>query len=94
LQRTTRRRRHERRRPFPHDDGEGFDLLLQALPIAFKIILRTYRKAEEEPKARGRCRRSRDAAACRSRSTKFAVAHILGDGMRQCTCFFAESQSL
>jgi len=39
---------------FPHDDGEGFNLLLQALPIDGKIVLRTYREEEEEPKAKGK----------------------------------------
>ena len=27
---------------FPHEDGEGFNLLLQALPLDGKIVLRTY----------------------------------------------------
>ena len=38
---------------FPHEDGEGFILLLQALPIDGKIVLRTY-KDEEEEKPKGK----------------------------------------
>jgi hypothetical protein len=33
---------------FPHEDGEGFNLLLQALPLDGKIVLRTYEEDEEE----------------------------------------------
>ena len=33
---------------FPHEDGEGFNLLLQALPLDGKIVLRTYKEDEEE----------------------------------------------
>lgn len=33
---------------FPHDDGEGFNLLLQALPLDGKIVLRTYKESEED----------------------------------------------
>ena len=36
---------------FPHEDGEGFNLLLQALPLDGKIVLRTYKEDEEEEKA-------------------------------------------
>ena len=36
---------------FPHEDGEGFNLLLQALPLDGKIVLRTYKEDEEEDKA-------------------------------------------
>ena len=32
---------------FPHEDGEGLNLLLQALPIDGKIVLRTYKEDEE-----------------------------------------------
>ena len=37
---------------FPHEDGEGFNLLLQAMPFDGKIVLRTYKEdeAEEEGK--------------------------------------------
>ena len=35
---------------FKHDDGEGFNLLLQALPLDGKIVLRTYKEREEEQK--------------------------------------------
>jgi hypothetical protein len=35
---------------FPHDDGQGFNLLLQALPIDGKIVLRTYKEDEDEEK--------------------------------------------
>ena len=33
---------------FAHDDGEGFNLLLQALPIDGKIVLRRYKDEEDE----------------------------------------------
>ncbi len=40
---------------FPHEDGEGFNLLLQALPIDGKIVLRTYKEEEaDEPKNKGK----------------------------------------
>jgi hypothetical protein len=32
---------------FPHEDGEGFNLLLQALPLDGKIVLRTYKEDAE-----------------------------------------------
>jgi hypothetical protein len=35
---------------YPHEDGEGFNLLLQALPLDGKIVLRTYKEKEEEEK--------------------------------------------
>ena len=33
---------------FPHADGEGFNLLLQALPIDAKLVLRTYKDDEDD----------------------------------------------
>ncbi len=42
---------------FAHEDGEGFNLLLQALPVDGKLVLRTYKESEEEPeppKAKGK----------------------------------------
>ena len=33
---------------FPHEDGEGFNLLLQALPLDAKLVLRTYKEKPEE----------------------------------------------
>lgn len=33
---------------FPHEDGEGFNLLLQAQPLDGEIVLRTYKQREEE----------------------------------------------
>ena len=33
---------------FPHEDGDGFNLLLQALPLDGKIVLRTYKEDEAE----------------------------------------------
>jgi hypothetical protein len=33
---------------FPHEDGEGFNLLLQGLPLDGKLVLRTYKEAPEE----------------------------------------------
>ena len=43
---------------FAHEDGEGFNLLLQALPIDGKIVLRTYKEEEDEkPKGKPQSRR-------------------------------------
>jgi len=42
---------------FAHEDGEGFNLLLQALPIDGKLVLRRYKEEEEEqqqPKGKGK----------------------------------------
>jgi hypothetical protein len=36
---------------FAHEDGEGFNILLQALPTDAKLVLRTYQEREEEQKA-------------------------------------------
>ena len=36
---------------FAHEDGEGFNLLLQAMPLDGKIVLRRYKENEEEQKA-------------------------------------------
>ena len=39
---------------FPHEDGEGFNVLLQAMPLDGKLVLRTYKEDEEpEPKGKG-----------------------------------------
>ena len=38
---------------FAHEDNGGFNLLLQALPLDGKVVLRTYTDEEEEvPKAK------------------------------------------
>lgn len=39
---------------FTHEDGDGFNLLLQALPLDGKIVLRTYKEEEEEEKPKGK----------------------------------------
>ena len=39
---------------FAHEDGQGYNLLLQALPIDGKIVLRTYKEDEEEEKPKGK----------------------------------------
>lgn len=42
---------------FAHEDGEGFNLLLQALPVDGKLVLRRYKEEEPEeepPKAKGK----------------------------------------
>ena len=42
---------------FRHENGEGFNLLLQALPLDGKIVLRVYKDEEEEdekPKAKSK----------------------------------------
>jgi hypothetical protein len=33
---------------YPHDDGDGFNLLLNALPVDGKLVLRTYKEKPEE----------------------------------------------
>ena len=33
---------------FPHEDGEGFNLLLDALPTDGKLVLRRYKEKPEE----------------------------------------------
>jgi len=33
---------------FAHEDGQGFNLLLQAMPLDGKIVLRTYKEDEAE----------------------------------------------
>ena len=33
---------------FKHEDGEGFNILLQALPVDAKLVLRTYKEKPEE----------------------------------------------
>jgi hypothetical protein len=33
---------------FRHEDGEGFNILLQALPTDAKLVLRTYKEKPEE----------------------------------------------
>jgi hypothetical protein len=33
---------------FAHEDGEGFSILLQALPVDAKLVLRTYKEKPEE----------------------------------------------
>jgi hypothetical protein len=39
---------------FGHEDGDGFNLLLQALPLDGKIVLRTYKEDEQEEKGKGK----------------------------------------
>ncbi len=34
---------------FVHEDGEGFNLLLQALPLDGKLVLRKWKEPEPEP---------------------------------------------
>ena len=36
---------------FPHEDGEGFNLLLNALPVDAKLVLRRYKEKPEEQEA-------------------------------------------
>ena len=33
---------------FAHDDKDGFNILLQAMPLDGKLVLRTYKEASEE----------------------------------------------
>ena len=37
-----------------HEDGEGFNLLLQALPAGGKLMLRRYKEDQEEEKPKNR----------------------------------------
>ena len=39
---------------FAHEDGEGFNLLLQAMPLDGKIVLRRYKEDAEEEKPKGK----------------------------------------
>ncbi len=40
---------------FEHDDEEGFNVLLQAMPFDGKLVLRTYKEDEpEDDKAKGK----------------------------------------
>jgi hypothetical protein len=34
---------------FPHEKGDGFNILLQAMPLDGKIVLRAYKDEEEKP---------------------------------------------
>jgi hypothetical protein len=42
---------------FPHADGEGFNVMLQALPIGSKIVLRPFKQEEKETPANNGKRR-------------------------------------
>ena len=37
---------------FEHADGKGFNLILEALPLDGKLVLRTYKDDEQEPKGK------------------------------------------
>ena len=39
---------------FAHEDKDGFNLLLQALPLDGKIVLRTYKEDEGEKEVKGK----------------------------------------
>ena len=39
---------------FPHEDSGGFNMLLQAMPLDGKIVLRTFQEDEEEQKSKGK----------------------------------------
>ena len=40
---------------FAHEDGSGFNILLQALPLDGKLVMRVYKDEEaEEPKAKAK----------------------------------------
>ena len=36
---------------FPHEDGEGFNIILQAIPTDAKLVLRRYKEKPEEQEA-------------------------------------------
>ncbi len=50
---------------FPHQDGEGFNIILQALPIGGKIVLRPPKKEETETLANNGKRRQDNAGRSR-----------------------------
>ena len=51
---------------YPHEDGEGFNLLLNALPVDAKLVLRRYKEKPEEQEAEGALGDGRDkSGACR-----------------------------
>ena len=39
---------------FSHEDNQGFNLLLQALPIDGKLVMRTYRDEDDDEKPKGK----------------------------------------
>ena len=39
---------------FKHEDGEGYNLLLQAMPLDGKLVLRTYKDEPDEAKEDGK----------------------------------------
>jgi hypothetical protein len=39
---------------FAHEDGEGFNILLQAMPTDGKLVLRRYKEDPEEEKPKGK----------------------------------------
>jgi hypothetical protein len=39
---------------FAHEDGEGFNVLLQAMPVDGKLVLRRYKEDAEEEKPKGK----------------------------------------
>ena len=39
---------------FPHEDGDGYNLLLQALPLDGKVVLRKYKDEDDERTTRPR----------------------------------------
>jgi hypothetical protein len=41
---------------FKHEDGEGFNILLQALPTDAKLVLRTYKEKPEDQEKVIKCR--------------------------------------
>jgi hypothetical protein len=52
---------------FQHEDGEGYNIILQALPIGAKIVLRPAKKDEvaEQPPANNGKRRQENAGRSR-----------------------------
>jgi hypothetical protein len=51
---------------YPHEDGEGFNLLLNALPVDAKLVLRCYKEKPEEQEAESRRARSTSRSSDRS----------------------------
>src|SRR4029077_21290697 len=78
------RRRVGRNRPtsaFPHEDGEGFNLLFQAMPLDGKIVLRTYKEDEEEEKVKSKPHYKQEVGSGHVRDTTQPAVNDPGDAL-------------
>lgn len=51
---------------FPHQDGDGYNLVLQALPIDGRVVLRVPKEEDEQQRAPPRNERDRNARSTQS----------------------------